>query len=202
MELDELKQQLNERIERNQHLHSTDELSGMLQKQAASVVQKIKRSLVIELILTVIFTIACSAAIVVISDWAYRTFLIGSIAVGIIVSIILGFLIWKTNKLSSSSLSVKSNLETILSIIYRYVWWYLMFGIGLIPLIFTIALWLSLYQEDGVYKPIQTDFLVYIIPGLAIFGYLSFRFTKWYLRKLYGNYAEQLDAMLEELTEE
>jgi len=199
MELDELKQQLNKRMEGNLQPHSADELSVMLKKQAASVVLKIRRNLWIELSLSVIFTIGCVIAITIISAWAYLTILIGSAILGLIVSAILGFLIWKIGKLNSSTLSVKKNLETIISIIYRYVWLYFRFGIGSIPLCFGLAFWLSYYPVDGVFKPINTEILLYMIVGLLIFSYLSFRFTKWYLRKLYGNYAEQLEILLQEI---
>lgn len=198
MELDELKGKLNQRMAVSQQ-HSAGEISAMLQKQATSVVQKIKRSLWIEFILSVIFTISCGFTITFIEEWAYLMFLIGATIVGLIVSALLGFLVWKTNKLSNSSLSIRKNLETIISIIYRYVWLYLRLGIGLIPLCFGLALWLSYYPVDGVFKPFYKDNFIFLLIGILIFSYLSFRFTKWYLKKLYGNYVEQLENLLQEL---
>lgn len=200
MELDELKGKLNQRMSVSQQ-HSAGEISAMLQQQATSVLQKIKRSLWIEFALSILFTIGCCMAIAFIEEWAYLMFLTGAAIIGLIVSCILGFLVWKTDQLKSSTLSVRKNLEEIISIIHRYVWLYLRLGIGLIPLCFALALWLSYYPKDGVVKPFYKDNFVYLLIGMSIFSYLSFRFTKWYLKKLYGNYLEQLEMLLSELKE-
>jgi hypothetical protein len=198
MELDELKTQLNQRIEGSQQ-HSTLEITVMLHKQASSVVRNIEKSLWVELTLSVVVTLLCIVVSEFVSQWSYQMVLLGSGVIGTIFSSILALLIWKTKKLNNSNLSVKSNLETIISIIHKYVWLYLRLGIGLIPFIFGIALWLGYHREDGVYKPFQNNFLIYSVAGLAIFSYLSFRFTKWYLQKLYGNYTLQLEKLLREL---
>jgi hypothetical protein len=202
MELDELKQQLNQQIAATRQERSVPEIAALLKKDAASVIQKIKRSLRIELLLTVVFTTGCALAVAFIDRWAYATFLTGFGLLGLMVSAALFYLLWKTNKPGSSALTVRNNLETIISIIRQYTWLYLRLGMGLLPLSFGLAFWLSYNDPSAVSKPIRWDIFAYMLAALFALGYGSFRFTKWYLRKLYGHYVAQLEAMLKEFNED
>jgi hypothetical protein len=201
MELDELKKQLNQRIETRQG-HSAADISALLKKDTRSVVQKIKRSLTIELSLTIAFTIGCVLAVAFVSKWSYVTFFTGFGIVGFIVSAALCYMLWKTNKLASSALTVRKNLEAIISIIQQYVWVYLRLGMGLLPLSFGIAFWLGYNDPIAAHKPIRWDIFLYMLAGLLVFSYASFRFTRWYLQKLYSNYTEQLKELLKEFDED
>lgn len=202
MELDELKKQLNRRMAARQQERSAAEIAALLKKDTISVVQKIRRSLWIELFLSILFTIACGLAVAFIDKWAYSVFLAGFGIIGALVSAALVYLLWKTTRLCNTTLPVKANLETIISIIYQYTWLYLRLGMGLLPLCFGLAFWLSYHDPAGVPKPIRWDIFFYMIIALLVFSYISFLFTKWYLKKLYGNYIQQLEILLKEFDEE
>ncbi len=202
MELDELKKELNLKIEDKSQNHSEADITSLLKKNTQSLVQKLYRNLLLEMYLCMFLTLACVVLALIIDDWNYKTFFTIDAALGLVVSIILLSLTSRIKRLSTSDTTVRTNLETIVSIIYQYAWLYIRLGLGLLPLIFSLAFWITYIDPTIVPKPIRWDLFGYFLVALFIFGYASFRFTKWYLRKLYGNYVEQLEAMLNELDEQ
>lgn len=202
MELDELKKELNLKIEDKSQNHSEADITSLLKKNTQSLVQKLYRNLLLEMYLCMFLTLTCVVLALIIDEWNYKTFFTIDAALGLVVSIILLSLTSRIKRLSTSDTTVRTNLETIVSIIYQYAWLYIRLGLGLLPLIFSLAFWITYIDPTIVPKPIRWDLFGYFLVALFIFGYASFRFTKWYLRNLYGNYVEQLEAMLNELDEQ
>jgi hypothetical protein len=201
MELEELKHHLNQRVESPQE-HSTADIAALLENESRSVIQKIKRSLAIELILTTIFTIGCLISVVLIDRWSYDIFFSSFAIVGVIVSLVLCGLLWKTNKLSGTVFTVRKNLEEIISIISLYTRLYMRIGMALLPVSFALACWLSYNDPTVTPKQLSWDMLIYLLAGFVLFSLGSFWFTRWYLKKLYSNYLLQLRHLLKELDED
>ncbi|WP_197637962.1 hypothetical protein, partial [Erythrobacter sp. YJ-T3-07] len=110
---------------------------------------------------------------------------------------------------SQSATPVKSNLQTIVNVFEEFIKRYFQFCMALIPVCFTFSLLLS--SKDPIRVP-QIDriaahlfsaswqvyfFLVVYMLALASAVYY---FTRWYLRKLYGKYIDQLKDCIEELS--
>jgi hypothetical protein len=197
MELEELKKQLNQRMETRGE-HSPADLAALLKKDAQSVIQKINRSLLIEISLTVLFTIGCGLAVIFLEQWSYVAFFTVFGVIGALVSLALGYLVSKIKRLNNGMLTARKNVETINSIIRQYVRLYVRLGMALLPFSFGIALWLSYNDPTVVHKPIAWGTLLYLVAGLILFGYASYRFTRWYLQKQYSNYVDELRDLLRE----
>jgi len=200
MELDELKQHLNQQPAHTQQ-HSAGELMAILQRDARSVVQKIQHSLWIEFGFTLFSTIACIMAALYTNGWAYHTaFTVFGIA-GIGLSVAMYYLIHTTGKRNKTDHAVKQNLEAVISIISRYTRLYTRLGTALLPFCFGLGFWLSYGDPMVADKPIRWDVFTYLCIAVAIITYISFRLTNWYIRKLYGNYLTELKSLLKEINE-
>lgn len=211
MELDELKLLINERIERVQLEKSPDDIALMLSKSTNSVVGKIIRSLIIELVVSVIFTIACIAVALFGAYNSLRIYF-GIFAVVCAVFIpVLYIKLNKTRRLTSSAMPVKKNLQTLIALIKAYIKRYFQLTMALIPVSLIISFMLGYNDENSNSADLSNPFftgiinsplkLTFIIVYIIIFTIGMYYFTKWYLKKLYGNYIHQLEELLDELEE-
>jgi len=211
MELDELKLLINERIERVQLEKSPDDIALMLSKSTNSIIGKIIRSLIIELVVSVIFTIAC-VAIALFGAYNSLRIYFGIFAVVCAVFIpVLYIKLNKTRRLTSSAMPVKKNLQTLIALIKAYIKRYFQLTMALIPVSLIISFMLGYNDENSNSADLSNPFftgiinsplkLTFIIVYIIIFTVGMYYFTKWYLKKLYGNYIHQLEELLDELEE-
>ena len=119
---------------------------------------------------------------------------------------VLLFIFKKTNRLSNTALPVKSNLQTISAILNEYVKRYFQLTMGLIP-VSIAASFLLAYNDKEIQSPfsftIASQFWgsIFFLAFLILFTVGMYYFTKWYLKKLYGNYIDQLQLLIKELGE-
>lgn len=207
MELDELKILFKENYNSTQAIKSTAEISLLLNRKTQSVISKIKRSLLIELIACIVFTLAC-AIIAMLTNLDYmRIYFLIFGAVWLLFLPVLWFLLQKTNRLSRFSLPVKSNLESIVKILKEYITRYFQLTMALIPITLAVVLMLgyddkSINLDNPFYLNFSTKQVIFIIAYIVLFSVGMYYFTKWYLKKLYGNYIHQLEQLIKELEEE
>ena len=211
MELDELKLLINEKMERVQLEKSPDDIAIMLNKSTNSVVGKIIRSLIIELVVSVIFTIACLAVAVFGAYSSLRIYFgIFTVICALFIPV-LYIKLNKTRKLTNSAMPVKKNLQTLIALIKAYIKRYFQLTMALIPISLIISFMLS-YKDENLNSPdLSNPFfadlinsplkLTFIIVYITVFAVGMYYFTKWYLKKLYGNYIHQLEELLDELEE-
>jgi hypothetical protein len=211
MELDELKLLINERMERVQLEKSPDDIALMLSKSTNSVVGKIIRSLVLELIVSIFFSIACLAVAVFAPYSSLRIYFgIFTVVCSLFIPV-LYLKLKKTKRLTSSAMPVKKNLQTLIALIKAYIKRYFQLTMALIPISIIISFMLGYKDEnlnspdlanpfftDLIDSPLKLSFIIVYITGFSVGMYY---FTKWYLKKLYGNYILQLEELLDELEE-
>jgi MFS family permease len=209
MELDELKILLKEKLYTQHPEKSTEYISSLLSKNTQSVIGKLKRSLWIEIIACLMFTLAC-AAVGIIGKYASLRIYFSIFAVLCFLFLpVLWFLLQKTKKLSSISLPVKSNLEFLVKILKEYVKRYFQLTMALIPITIFIAFSLG-YSDENLHNPKlhnpffptligSTQSIIFVIIYLILFSVGMYYVTKWYLKKFYGNYIEQLQSLIKEL---
>jgi len=117
----------------------------------------------------------------------------------------------KTRKLTNSAMPVKKNLQTLIALIKAYIKRYFQLTMALIPISLIISFMLS-YKDENLNSPdLSNPFfadlinsplkLTFIIVYITVFAVGMYYFTKWYLKKLYGNYIHQLEELLDELEE-
>jgi len=119
MELDELKYQLNKKLNADQP-KSASELSLLLKKAATSVIQKLQRSLWIDMIINILVLILFVWQAVFNKLWSLRIYFSTFIILSVVALLVLIYLIKKIESLNSSVLPVKQNLEQVYKIINFY----------------------------------------------------------------------------------
>lgn len=212
MELDELKILLNDKMQQAPATKSALEINMLLDRRTQSVMSKIKRSLILELITTVIFMIMCALVA------AYGSYDSIRIYFGIFAFVcalfipLLYALLKKTQKLGNADLPVKDNLQSVIRLVKDYIKRYFQLTIALIPVSLITAFVLG-YNDASLNSvnssnPFVPNFIgstlkisllsIYVV----LFSVGMYYFTKWYLKKLYGNYVQQLESVVEELDEQ
>jgi uncharacterized membrane protein len=210
MELDDLKYQLMNRLAADHAGRSAGDIASLLKKRTASITSKLKKSLWFEII-------CCMAAVAGFFLISFATSYLslriyfsvfGVVAVGFI--ILLYFLLRHTQQLSATTLPVKGNLQTIVRIMEEFMKRYFQFTMVLIPVCFVFAF--ILLYTDHRRIPAADHFsrshfntswkvVAFLIIYFAALFTGVYYFTKWYLRKLYGRYVDQLKECIRELVE-
>ncbi len=198
MELDELK-----KIDFNalpKHVVSAADIASMLKNDTVSIVHKIQRSLKLEIIISILFVAVCAYMIFFENNRIYNIYFGLFGIIGLVFIIVLLFLFKKTTNLSVTP--IRNNIESIVSIIDQYIKRYMQFTVVLLPFCFGLSLWLSYNDPERILKPMDTSSVMYISLTMLAIGTGVYFFTKWYLRKLYGNYLQQLKSIAKEFDEE
>lgn len=208
MELDELKYQLNQRLATDQASRSNADISALLKKKTHSVISKIKRSLIIEMVLCVLFFAAMLYVCFITDYWSIRVYFGVFTVLTVLMTLVLYYLYRRTDTLSDSDRPIKTNLQTLVGLLEEFVKRYFQFTMALLPVCFMFSMILS--YADPVEIPEIEKFSVKVFTArwqvmvflgvymiaLAISVYY---FTKWYLKKLYGNYLKELKQYIAEL---
>ena len=211
MELDELKNQIRNKLATDHTGRSDADIASLLNRRTVSVIDKLKRSLWFE-IFTCILVILFFAGFGIFSKWnSLRIYFSVFAILAIAFLVIIIYLLRRINELGGTTLPVKSNLQTIVKIIEDFTRRYFQFTMALIPVCFVFAAVLGYSDRQPVPQidhfldnhhsiglgMILTIVLIYVL----IFSVIVYYFTKWYLKKLYYNYLTQLRACIDELQE-
>lgn len=211
MELDELKSLINHRLSADHSGRSAADIAALLTKKTVSVVDKLKRSLWIEII--------CCLAVIAAFTYlgfagGYRSLRIYFSVFAVLSVVFLGIIIYllrRTKQLSATALPVKSNLQIIVNIIEEFTKRYFQFTMVLIPVCFVFAFLLGYHEPkhipavDGFAKNLFSatwQVMVFVLVYMALLAVGIYYFTKWYIKKLYGRYLDQLKECIRELGEE
>ncbi len=211
MELDELKDQLKNKLSTDHTIRSQSDIALLLTKKTNSIIAKLKRNLWIEIISAIVFILSFGFIGVSSQDDSLRIYFSVFSILGLAFLYLLFYLLRKTKQLSLSSLPVKSNLQLIVNIIREFTKRYFQFTMALIPICFIFAFLLG-YPEpvripslDKVANEIFSEkwkIISFLLAYMVLLSVGIYYFTKWYLRKQYGKYVEQLQVCIEELGEE
>ena len=207
MELDELKNYLNRQLEEQTPLQSSEEISAILRNKSIGIVDRIRRSLWIELVISLLAVMAV----------LYAKNLGGSYVMQIYFNIFLGItlmflpifisLIRSTYQLSPELSSVKTNLTRLHLLISRFTRFYFIFSMAIfLPVIF-YSLIAAVYERSNqsLMESLQFYMQLPAVPLLLIglyilgFGIFLYFFARWYIRLLYGKYLDKLKDLLTEL---
>lgn len=201
MELDALKKELGQKLAAPGREWTARELGQMLRRETGSVVRKLRRSLFLELSLTLLFTVTCAVALMTWSQPAYQNFLVGCMVAGGLMSAWLLVLIGRT-KIETAALPVKQNLIATHRLLRQFIRSYLWLATGLTPLCIMVAFWLTYQNPAAAAKPIRWDVFGYLFAGAVILSIATYFFTRWYLRSLYGKYLDELQEVISEMEED
>jgi hypothetical protein len=178
------------------------ELALMLQGRSTSIVDKLKRNVWIELILT--FTASLGAlgyALMLPSGTLKWT----SISFVLLFSLYCTYYIKKLlllNRFNPADENLKNHIDRLIISLDSFLKFYKRSYNILYPSFFVLVL-VFLAIERGA-----TDFLdslnrpymiIYLLLSSAFYYFLSTAFTTWYLKKLYGNHLDKLKSLAHEL---
>lgn len=208
MELDELKYQLNQKLATDHASRSNADLSVLLKKKTHSVISKLKRSLIIEMVLCILFFAAMLYVCFITNYWSVRLYFGVFTVLTILMTFVLYYLYRRTSTLSNSDQPIKNNLQMLVGLLEEFVKRYFQFTMALLPVCFMFSMILS--YADPVEIPEIEKFSVKIFTArwqvmlflglyMITLAVAVYYFTKWYLKKLYGNYLQELKQYITEL---
>lgn len=208
MELDELKYQLNLKLA-TEHASRTDaDIAALLKKKTNSVIGKLKRSLIIEMVLCILFTAAMIYVCFVTDHWSIRLYFGVFSVLMFLFSFLLYYLYKRTQQLTTSFKPIKHNLQTVISLLEEFVKRYFQFSMALLPICFVFSLILSSMEPISIpevdkfvlhYFSAKWQVLTFLGVYMIVLAVTLYYFTKWYLKKLYGNYLAELKNCITEL---
>lgn len=205
MDLDDLKHQLKQKLEQPVAAHTAADIAVLLKKPAQSVLDKLTRSLWIELGVSVI-TLAGFIGISLFStQFVLRNYFGPTSLLAACFGVLQCYLVLKIKKLSGTPLPVSSNLLAIYTVVSRYVKLFYWCCMVLLPVCLLFSVWLRSIAYSHFYDldaaPVATSWkpwlqMLGLFLALAVLVHYA---TRWYLRKLYGDYLNQLHGYIEEL---
>jgi len=211
MELDELKYYLkNTAIQAPIQTKSAESLTALLKNNPKSPVNKIKRSLVIEIVISVVMLLVFVGIVLKSNIWSLQVYF----AVLSLLCVWFSFKLYTSYKriqlLNNTVLPVKKNLEEVHYTMKSFVKQYFQLTMASLPIFFIFSFLLGFYEgytgiEVPAYEKLISKFssLSQIIWFTAVYvvllGIGMYFFTKWYLKKLYGDYLKELESLLAEL---
>lgn len=188
-------------------LHTgTDVLPGTASSRQ-KIISRLRRNLFIE----VIIVLVCVSAIA----FFYFTAFNGNFkeVSWMYIALAVFFLVYYYQKnklftsLQSNTLAVKAHLEHRLSVLERYIRFYLLTGTLLVPVLMGFFYALVFYKHIIIFPSLQ----LHIGSANFTFAYIVFSFLltivlyylyRWYIYKLYGKHIERLKTLLNEMNEE
>ncbi|HEY9488656.1 MAG TPA: hypothetical protein VIQ51_09995 [Chryseosolibacter sp.] len=178
------------------------ELASMLNGKSTSIIAHIKRNVWFELIFTflgglglLIYAVTLPAGYL---KWTSICILV----------LFCGYTIYYIkqlqllNRFDPGKGHIKANLKRLIQDLKGYLKFYKRSYSVLYPVFFFLGLLFAAIEHGttGFYHKItRPEVFMILVPGAAAFFILSTSLTSWYLKKLYGNHLEKLEALLREL---
>jgi len=205
MELDDLKSQLKQKLSQPATDYSETDLALLLKGQAQSVLDKLRRSLWLEIAFSVIATLAFAGITLSKAGFVMRAYFGSCIVFAGGFGLFQYYLLKQIEKNATAPLPVKENLAVIDAIISRYIKRVYIACMLMVPVCLFYSLWLHYIDYSRLHNDtapvINTSTAVWIksLVALALLYIPLHFFTRWYLHKLYGVYLLQLRGYTQEL---
>jgi hypothetical protein len=202
MELDEFKLRLKEQAPAEKTLHTADELEGYIRKKTSSIIDSIKHRIVFELL-------ACCILIAA-AVWAWfgytvpyiRAFSLLSFMLSCFLLIYLVAVYNKINIYEKGGWPVKKSLQQVITILSAFTRVYFQFTMITLPIAFIFGIitgFLHAHQDTAIKNfNWQRAFLFYTV-WFVVWSVIMYFFSKWYIKKLYGNRLLQLKDHLKDI---
>jgi MFS superfamily sulfate permease-like transporter len=210
MELDELKYQLNTKLS-GEGNKTIEDLSGMLYRRRSTLVSRLTKNLYLEMGLALLF-----GAIFIYLANQSRLFTLQTgfsiiAVVCFVFAIAIALLIKQVASLNNKAHPLKTSLESLIKILRLFVKRYFQFIVLLVPVCFFLSYWIGYnepvrpqyMQSFSNVNPLLSDakvYLFFVVYGIVIIAGV-FVFARWYLKKLYVNYINELRLQLKDLKE-
>jgi hypothetical protein len=200
MELEDLKS-IWKQNEPSYKPKNEQEIALMLRGKSMSIIDKLKRSVWLELIITVVVSVALMVYAVSLQSGALKWTSIS------LLLMCLAFTIYYIKKLTLLNRFVpnenlQSTITTLITRLDNYLKFYKNSYAILYPVFFLLGLLFGAMERGpAVYIEYlsRTSIIIYLVLMAGLFFFLSSWFANWYLKKLYGDHVEKLRKLLDEL---
>ncbi|MEO5683272.1 MAG: hypothetical protein ABIQ88_11565 [Chitinophagaceae bacterium] len=203
MELDELKTLIKSKLEEGAVPHTAIELETAVRKKALSVTGKIKRSIWFELAACAVCMIVAVIIWMIYASVYIHLFCTAAWLFCIVFSIYLCLLYRKIIFYEMAPRSIKERLQQIINIITRFTRLDFQLTMGLVPVIFIFGLitgYMDVSRQGLLYQfHWSAGMLWYVIAFIISWPAIIYIFSRWHIRKLYGNYLLQLQQQLKDI---
>lgn len=201
MEIEELKYIWRKQYEGFEFKDET-ELASMLKGTSTSIIGRLKRNVWFELVLTLLGGLALFAYALTLPEGGLKW---TSISIPILFAIYSAYYLKKLrllNRFDSGNAHMKANLQQLVQRLKDYLKFYKRSYSILYPMYFVLFLLFTAVEQGAtgfLHRISQPEIFIALILGAGLFFICSTWLTSWYLKKLYGNHLEKLEALLREL---
>ena len=211
MELDDLKGFINQQLIKDSPNMSEQNIAGILKGRAVSVITKIKKSLWFEIICCIVVAIGFLYIALFTQRDSIKIYFGFFGVLFIPFTLVFFYLLKKIKDFDNSVLPVKENLQQLVQVLEEFAKRYFQFNMALLPICFLFAFVLGFNEKTPIepldhlmetFKDAKTLYIVLMVAYTILMGVALVYLTKWYIKKLYGNYINQLKVLLAELKED
>ena len=203
MELDEIKMLMKERLEEGIAGSPATGLEASLRRQSNSVTSKIKRNIWLETIAFVLCAIAAVVCWFMYPSLVVRVFCTVTWVFCLVSGIYMYALYKKIVFYETVPGTVRDSLQQIIGIVTRFTRLYFGISVGLLPVIYIFGLIIGYLDISKQGQLLQfnwsKEMLYYGIAFITGWSAIIYFLSKWYIRKLYGNYLLQLKQQLKDI---
>lgn len=198
MELDEFKRTY-QMFGNSFHRKSNEELQKILHNQVDTVLEKIKRSLMLEIIFALLFSVFAAYTTVTFHGTYIKLLTLLILGFSLLFTGYLIFLFQKIKSYYALSHSVKDNLKQLIVIINRFINLYFQITMAFIPVMFILISVTVIADEDNALISLTLPNIVIYSAASLAWCMLMYFFTRWYVQSLYGKHLQHLRNHLSEL---
>ena len=202
MELDEFKIIVKDTAPEIPELYAARQLEGYMRKRANAITDKVKRSIIFELVTCIVF--------IGLAVWAWysypvpavRAFSLLSAGLCIFLILYLGALYKKIVFYEKTLLPVKDSLAQIITILTQFTRSYFQFVMITLPLFFIFGLITGYFMvggNGGLQHFNWRRALLFYTTWFVIWSAVMYFFSRWFIKKLYGVYLQQLKEQLKDI---
>jgi len=178
------------------------ELAGMLKGRSRSIVTRLKRNVLFELIFTFLGGLALLTYALALPSGSLKWTSISIIVLFAIYSLYYIKKLRLLNTFESKNDNLKTGLQRLIADLRMYLKFYRRSYAILYPTYFFIFL-LFTAIEQGTTGFLQVmsrpEIFITLVLGAGVFFVISTWLTSWYLKKLYGDHLEKLEGILVEI---
>jgi len=202
MELDDIKQLLHAKLEKESIPVSYAEIAGQLRQNTKSITSKIRKTVLTEFLACAGFFVAALLT----AAWYQQLPIYWFCGATVLFSAGFGFYLLRlygdVKRYDRHTHPVKRNLEKLINILGRFIRLYFIATVAFLPLIFVFGIFVG--YMDVNHRHLQEHFSwtkgISLYAGLyGIWSVLIIVFAKWYINRLYGRHLQHLKAMLQDI---
>lgn len=178
------------------------ELASMMKGKSSSIVMRLKRNVWIELIFTFLGGVGLLAYALTLPDGMLKWTSISILMLFAIYILYYGKKLRLLNQFDPGKDHLKANLQQLVDNLKSYLKFYRRSYSFLYPMYLFLALLFAAIEHgttgflNMIRKP---DIIITLTVSAIFFFFCTTWLTSWYLKKLYGNHLEKLEALLVEL---